>query len=478
MKTTRTIVRNLALLIPTLAAIPVPAFAQSGNTWLGTGPAGGNFNTGLGASAMSVNTGSYNTATGRRALWQNASGTFNVANGYHALYLNMVGYGNVAIGALALENTGANNAQNANNNTGVGYLALKSNISGQGNTALGSSALFSAGTSGNTAIGSGALVYATGGNNTALGAGATTCQNCNNTTSVGYSAETGVNATAVGYEAHALNHAIASGYDAQANNYATAFGVSSRAGITAVAAGYFAQALATNSTAVGQSAQVIATATNSMALGSGALVTASNAIRIGNGAITSITGNVNFFGTSDGRYKTNVKENVPGLEFISKLKPVTFKWDLGKLNKLDGAEEFATDPVLGEAREAKAKKVYTGFIAQDVEAAAMECGYDFSGVHKPANDQSEYSLAYAEFVVPLVKAVQEQQKEIEELQKTVRALATGDRLPNSRLGAAPAPTTAQHAGVLENFWGGAMTLLSAGLVLMHLKRRRESAPAR
>ena len=34
----------------------------------------------------------------------------------------------------------------------------------------------------------------------------------------------------------------------------------------------------------------------------------------------------------------------------------------------------------------------TGFIAQDVEKAAKEAGYDFSGVQKPANPDELYSL--------------------------------------------------------------------------------------
>jgi len=66
--------------------------------------------------------------------------------------------------------------------------------------------------------------------------------------------------------------------------------------------------------------------------------------------------------------------------------------------------------------------VRTGFIAQDVEKAAQDAGYDFSGLHKPTNDKDNYSLAYAEFTVPLVKAVQEQQKTIVELQKQVAEL--------------------------------------------------------
>ena len=37
----------------------------------------------------------------------------------------------------------------------------------------------------------------------------------------------------------------------------------------------------------------------------------------------------------------------------------------------------------------------------------MSVGYDFHGVDKPKNETSHYGLRYAEFVVPLVKAVQE-----------------------------------------------------------------------
>ena len=48
--------------------------------------------------------------------------------------------------------------------------------------------------------------------------------------------------------------------------------------------------------------------------------------------------------------------------------------------------------------------------------------YDFSGVDKPKNEKDYYGLRYAEFVVPLVKAIQEQQKMIEELRQEVNKL--------------------------------------------------------
>ena len=64
---------------------------------------------------------------------------------------------------------------------------------------------------------------------------------------------------------------------------------------------------------------------------------------------------------------------------------------------------------------------YTGFIAQEVEEAAKELGYDFSGVDAPKNDKDFYGLRYAEFVVPLVKGMQEQQEQIAALQRALES---------------------------------------------------------
>ena len=64
----------------------------------------------------------------------------------------------------------------------------------------------------------------------------------------------------------------------------------------------------------------------------------------------------------------------------------------------------------------------TGFIAQEVETAAVTTGYDFSGLVKPKTSNDHYSLSYEAFVVPLVKAVQEQQEMIRVLTEEVKTL--------------------------------------------------------
>ena len=72
-----------------------------------------------------------------------------------------------------------------------------------------------------------------------------------------------------------------------------------------------------------------------------------------------------------------------------------------------------------EAAAAKGRIRYTGFLAQNVEAAAQAIKYDFSGVDAPKNENDHYGLRYAEFVVPLVKAVQELDEENEVLKEVV-----------------------------------------------------------
>ena len=92
--------------------------------------------------------------------------------------------------------------------------------------------------------------------------------------------------------------------------------------------------------------------------------------------------------------------------------------------KVVHADESYTD-ITKALMDEKEQKVYTGFIAQEVEAAALQTGFDFSGVNKPTNDQTPYSLVYSEFVVPLVKSIQEQQEMIEQLMRRVAELEEG-----------------------------------------------------
>ena len=165
---------------------------------------------------------------------------------------------------------------------------------------------------------------------------------------------------------------------------------------------------------------------NATALGYGATVSASNRVRIGNSSVSRIGGQVAWSTLSDGRIKENVQEAVPGLSFIAELRPVTYTLNTRKqdaINMQAMPDSIQDERMLSDDEYlASSSIVRTGFIAQEVEAAAQKVGFDFDRVSTPQNETDLYSIRYAEFVVPLVKAMQEQQAIIEQLKERIEAL--------------------------------------------------------
>src|SRR6476661_7422020 len=131
-----------------------------------------NFNTGVGAGTLVLNTGESNTAVGTAALLLNTTATQNTA---------------VGTGALLFNSTGPLN-------TAVGYQALSANVSGLENTAIGDQALLNNTGNFNVAVGGAALLNNTTGNeNTACGSGALNDTTGNDNTALGFQA--GISAT-------------------------------------------------------------------------------------------------------------------------------------------------------------------------------------------------------------------------------------------------------------------------------------------
>ena len=160
---------------------------------------------------------------------------------------------------------------------------------------------------------------------------------------------------------------------------------------------------------------------NVIAIGQGVVCTASDQAIIGNSATNSIGGYANWTNFSDGRYKKNMKDGVKGLDFIMRLRPITYNLDVTGIRNHLGQKSPA-DAGTQRSIAAREREVLSGFAAQEVEAAAVASGYEFSGVDKPKNANAFYGLRYGDFVVPLVKAVQEQQQMIVALQQEVAEL--------------------------------------------------------
>jgi hypothetical protein len=411
----------------------IPALDSGGeeNTFLGylAGNANsyGNFNTFLGSQAgKNTTTGFSNTASGKNALYFNTIGSNNTAVGKNALYSNSTGGNNTASGVSALYSNSTGNYNTAN-----GFNALYSNAAGNSNTAIGKDALYrntdrsnlvAVGDSALYNNGTGAMESYQAIENTALGSKALYSNTTgHDNTANGYQAlfsnTTGFFSTANGNQALFSN---TTGFDNTANGSAALYFNTTGYANTA----YGVNALHFNTTgsantAVGAFANVTTGALlNATAIGREAVVNASNKVVIGrNTAGIVIGGYANWSNLSDGRFKENIRENVPGLDFISRLRPVTYWINTDKLQRHITAEmpDSIAQRYLPDAQQqAKDREhSHTGFVAQEVEAVARQIGYAFDGVNAPKNLTDNYSIAYSQFVPSLVKAVQEQQTLIE-----------------------------------------------------------------
>jgi hypothetical protein len=243
------------------------------------------------------------------------------------------------------------------NNTSFGYRSLTANTTGDENTAIGYNALQSNTTSNyNTAVGKSAL-FTQGGTNV----------NGSNT-AIGYHTlyenTTGYFNTSMGYLAGAGGGSVVGNTTGNSNTY-----IGANSGPTAN------------------------NFSNATTLGAGATVNASNKIRLGNTAVTVIEGQVSFSNTSDRRFKQNIKEIEYGLDFIKELKPVSYNM------------------------KSQDDRLNWGFIAQDVEKLV---GTSNAVLTVGEDSLRTLSLRYTDFIAPMVKAMQEQQQEIEQLQATLK----------------------------------------------------------
>jgi hypothetical protein len=96
--------------------------------------------------------------------------------------------------------------------------------------------------------------------------------------------------------------------------------------------------------------------------------------------------------------------------------------DIDAINDFN-SKDLPADKKIQTVNPEKKNEIYTGFMAQEVEQAAKDLGFNFSGVDKPADASKQtYAIRYSDFVMPLVKAVQEQQKMIDDLKKELEEL--------------------------------------------------------
>ncbi|MBC2855489.1 tail fiber domain-containing protein [Cetobacterium sp. 2A] len=150
---------------------------------------------------------------------------------------------------------------------------------------------------------------------------------------------------------------------------------------------------------------------------------------------------------SDERDKTDIKDTELGLGFIMKLKPREYRFDyresyrdyqeidkirkkIEKLNKkgrkINHAEALKIFDIENIKKDGSKKgwRLHQGFIAQEVFQTMRELGVDFGGYqdHSINGGKEVLSIGYTEFIPVLTKAIQEQQKQINELVKEMQQI--------------------------------------------------------
>jgi hypothetical protein len=188
-------------------------------------------------------------------------------------------------------------------NTFIGAFTGEGNTTGIQNTCIGAYAggQLNTGTA-NTFIGYNTGIFATGNSNTFIGKDA------------GKSTSTGEGNVFVGGAAGISN---------------TTGGGNVYIGMSTGFANFFAN----HSVYVGQGAKGTENMENGVAIGYNSTCSTDHKVRIGNSSMLTIEGQVAYSFPSDGRFKFNVEEKVPGLDFIQRLRPVTYQFDLAKYNQ-------------------------------------------------------------------------------------------------------------------------------------------------
>lgn len=417
-------------------------------------------NTSWGYRALEVNTGTGNSALGYLALWVNTTGSGNTACGRRALGNNTTGNNNTAVGYQALTGTSTSNG-----NTAVGYNALAQVTSATACTAIGHQTLmnFSGSVTNGTAMGKGAMVMTIGADNTACGylaldANTTGTENtavgenalgqnngdrntvlygapyqttADRITIYGMNLWTGGADGTVGLSWNGLNSLTNGEYNIALGSF-TAQQVTT--GDYNVAIGH--QSGANNATgslctAAGGTASFSGSGNSQTAVGYNTVSTAANVIRFGDPLYNpNLAGGYGAWqNISDSRFKNDVREDVPGLAFINALRPVTYRFDIAAFHDFNGVAKHMRDSADAEEQRAYAQAMatapamrQTGFLAQEVDSLVNALGYEFSGVHRPTVPTDHYTIGYEQFVVPLVKAVQEQQEQLMEVRAELKAM--------------------------------------------------------
>jgi len=129
-------------------------------------------------------------------------------------------------------------------------------------------------------------------------------------------------------------------------------------------------------------------------------ISVSNEITLGNSSITTLRCNTqSITSLSDARDKKDVEDLSLGLNFVEKLRPVAFTWNMRDGGKVDQPD--------------------TGFIAQELQQAQEDEGVVLPGLVYTTNPE-KLEASYGKLIPSLVKSIQELSSQVKELQQQIK----------------------------------------------------------
>ena len=182
-------------------------------------------------------------------------------------------------------------------------------------------------------------------------------------------------------------------------------------------------------------------ANNVTCLGAGSMVSGSDQVQLG-GPDTTPYAYAPLQQRSDARDKIDIRSSQLGLDFLLKLRPVEFRWDTRDLYldteiiSVPSGEKYKHTDINGivtykdryvpkstysfaeKDGSRSGTRFHQGLIAQEVKSVMDEMGIDFSGYqdHSFNGGKDVLTLAYESLIPPLIKAIQELNERIKQLE--------------------------------------------------------------
>ena len=160
------------------------------------------------------------------------------------------------------------------------------------------------------------------------------------------------------------------------------------------------------------------TATNQIVIGNNITGTADNAVHIGNDTShirCDFNADQTWDASSDRRQKKNIKESEIGLDFINDLKPCKYRYK----SPSEFPKEWKAHNPNDKEPMGGSDRYYYGFIAQEVkESIDKHNAFDYGAWN--VEDDGRQRISREQFVVSLVKAVQELSAKVTELENKLK----------------------------------------------------------